>query len=822
MNKKSLFLSLSSVLFTQAALAELTMLNDGVMSNISGQSGITLDTELHLEADEIAYFDDGAGIAIQGVKISGAPSNHQESTSDSAKMQYIVDIEAGGSLNIAYNISPTRFEFSDIRLGTEAGSMTGPSGGGFFWDSQVVGNLKLKSGGALSAAGYTFESSSTMTNGAFGYVTQGHRFWLDDIESTSQSVMTLDLASDVKGEYLDINLDHYTGEYTVGAIRHSSNPTESGGMLWGKYDQSINVQLRGGGRVGVEGITLDIKNTIHDYDFAWGDEVRGGVDGNWLGLIDMSGHYNIDNLTLDVAQDDNGELGLAIAFDKLDVALHVDKVLLSETAARFTDYLAGNTLTDGPEYLKSIGSLDINLVFANQNVDGVDYTNIFYVQAGGHADAGEQGLRINTQWSLVDDYNDGGTLNENVSNITYTEDGNAIMLSGLQSWGKGDLTLNVTKEETVGSTEFFDGIRIGFENFTGGYKMDGLRVGKNDANLKNREIQGGSELLLALGVFPSYDFTVDGHMTIGTGGASGSGLTINSDMHITNGRAALMMDENGSGIWASGLDYDIHKRNMTIDVTDDGLAIVEAESWSIMDISDLRLGDKVAGKSFGRFIVQRYETGSSMTLKAGGSGDICVGGNATSSSGCAAAGGIWEERGVEGITVSLKNILAEAVDKTKRNSFAWESTGGSSSQTPMRIVFDNITTNDGDGINNTYGIQNDIAIDIYNTKVVMKASGVDSGGVSYSKGDEKLVDGNGYRYVGQGVMTELDKKDRPLGFAVNANTSFKELSIGSVQMIHNPNPVITGSQTGTASTLLYGMKLQNVNLTSNLTATPIQ
>ncbi len=774
MKKQALLLSISSLLFVPSGFAELTKLNDGVMSGISGQSGITLDLDLHLEAAEIAYFDDGAGIAIQGVKISGAPVDHGVSTSNAAKMQYIVDIESDGSLNIGYDISPTRFEFSDIRLGTEAGNMTGPSGGGFFWDSQVVGNLKLKSGGALSADGYTFESGYTMTDGAFGYVTQGNRFWLDDIDSIFQSIMTLDVAVDSVGTYLNINLDHYTGEYSVGAIRHSSDPTKSGGALWGQYDKSSNIKLRGGGRVGVEGITLDIQNTIHDYDFAWGD------DGKWLGFLDMSGHYNIDNLTLDVAPDDSGDLGLAIAFDKLDIALHIDKVVLGETKARISDYLDGNTLANGPAYLKSVGSFDANLLFSDQNVDGTDYTNVFYVQAGGHVDAGDQGLRINAEFSLVDEYNDGSVLYENVSNITYAEDGNAVMLSGLQSWGKGDLTLNVTKAETLNGTEFFDGLRIGFENFSGGYKIDGLRVGANDSSLKNQQVQGGSELLLALGVFPSYDFTVDGHMTIGTGGASGSGLTINSDIHITNGRAALMMDEGGQGIWASGLDYDIHKRNMTIDVTDDGLAIVEAESWSVMDISDLRLGDKASGKSFGRFIVKKYETGSSMVIKAGGSGDICVGGNASDASGCASAGGIWEERGQEGITVSLKNILAEAVSETKRNSFTWESKSGSLSSAPMQLVFDNITTNDGDGINNTYGIQNDIAIDIHQTKVVNKTTGAVS---------------------------------NPLGFAVNARTSFKELSVGSVQMNH--------ANAAQPSTLLYGMKFQNVDMRSNLTATPI-
>ncbi|UZE95849.1 DUF6160 family protein [Alkalimarinus alittae] len=803
MKKKALLLGLSCSLLSPLISAELTKLDDEILSAVSGQSGISLDIDLKAEIGEIAYFDDGAGIAIQGIKISDASNIENPS-----KQSYILDIENDGSLNIAYDISPTRFEFSDIRFGTEAGSMTGASGGGFFWDYTLNGSLNIRGGGALGSSGYTFTSSYTMTDGAFGYRTQGNSFWFEDIDAVSESVMTLDVGTDVEGDYLDVRLPNYTGEYTVGAIRHSSNPLLSAGSLWGKYDLTTNILLRAGGREGLTGLTIDAQNTINRYDFAWGD------DGYWVGALGVTGYYNVDNLTLDVASDISGKLGLAIAWDKAEAAYHIDKLVLGETKARIDQYLAGTALTGGPSTLKSIGSLDMQFVFADQVVDGVNYSNIFHVQAGGNVDAGEQGLRISSQWSLVDQYESA----TNVSNVTYTDDGNSIMLSGLQSWGEGDITLNVTEAGIINGTEFFDGIRVGFEDFKGGYKIDGLRVGKNDAQLKNQDIQGGTELLLALGVYPSYDFTADGHITIGTGGRSGEGLTINSDIHITNGRAALMADENGRGIWATGLDYDIHKRNMTIDVTEDGLAIVEGESWSVMDISGLRLGDKITGQSFGRFVVKRYETGSSMIIKAGGAGDICVGGNATDAVGCGAAGGIWEERGSEGITLSLKNILAEAVSETKRNSFTWESTGGSVANRPMQIVFDNITTNDGDGITNTYGIQNDISIDVYQTKVVKKITGADSKGVVGNKGDEKILDGSaaGYRYVSKADMSATPslESERPLGFAVNANTRFKELSFGSVQMVH--------PDAAQPSTLVYGMSLQNASITSNLTATPIQ
>lgn len=802
MNKKTIVLGFACSLLSPSLFAELTQLDDAVMSGVSGQSGISLDLALKADIGEIAYFDDGAGIAIQGVKISEAVN-----TANASKQQYILDIENDGSLNIAYDISPTRFEFSDIRFGVDPGSMTGASGGGFFWDYKLIGNLNIKGGGALSQSGYTFASNYSMTDGAFGYRTQGNSFWLDDITAEFSSVMTLDVGTDLAGDYLDIRLPNYTGEYTVGAIRHSANPLLSGGSLWGKYDLTSNIQLRGGGRIGSNGLTLNSQTTINRYDLAWGD------DGFWVGALGVTGRMDVDNLTFDVAPDIAGTLGLSVAWDKVEASYHIDKIVLGETKERIDQYLAGTPLSGGAT-LKSIGGLDMDFVFADQIVDGVSYSNIFHVKAGGNADAGTQGLRISSQWSLVDQYD----LATDVSNIIYTDDGNSVMLSGLQSWGKGDVTLNVTQAGIINGTEFFDGLRVGFENFSGGYKIDGLRVGKNDGQLKKQDIQGGSELLLALGVYPSYDFTADGHITIGTGGLSGEGLTINSDIHITNGRAALMADENGRGVWATGLDYDIHKRNMTIDVTDDGLAIVEGESWSVMDISGLRLGDKVGGQSFGRFVVKRYETGSSMTVKAGGSGDVCVGGNASDALGCGAAGGVWEQRGSEGITVSLKQILAEAVSETKRNSFTWESRGGSVAGRPMQIVFDNITTNDGDGVTNTYGIQHDIGIDVYQTKVVKKTTGADSNGVVGNKGDEKILDGSaiGYRYASKAEIdaTPSLTADRPLGFAVNANTRFKELSFGSVQTVHPDAPQ--------PSTLIYGMSIQNTSINANLTATPIQ
>ncbi|WP_223795758.1 hypothetical protein [Marinobacter sp. F4216] len=114
---------------------------------------------------------------------------------------------------------------------------------------------------------------------------------------------------------------------------------------------------------------------------------------------------------------------------------------------------------------------------------------------------------------------------------------------------------------------------------------------------------------------------------------------------------------------------------------------------------------------------------------------------------------------------------------------------------------------------NTFGIQTDLAIDIYQTKVVKKSTGTDAKGVVGARGDEKIMDSSapgGYRYVSNPTTDE--KQNRPLGFAVSARTQFKELSINNVDLVHPAG----GSQTA-----IYGVNLQNVDIRANLTATPI-
>lgn len=789
---RRVFCSMAGLSMMSAAVADMQSLDDTDLSGISGQSGISMELDVGLTADRISYFDDGKGIHLESFRIGSA-------TDPDGQAFHLVKIDIGedASLNLDYLVEDRRIEFGDIRLaGAPDVGM-----GGIFFDHSLQGTLKISPGGALSGDGYTFDSVYTMTGGRLGYRTNGNEVFLDNITMDVEALgITLDLVDDA----LVFNAPQVTGSYDVGAIRYSNNPLNHGnsndvatgeplpsyGSLSGDFDLSSETEIRAGGREG-QGLTINHDTTINSANFIYHD------DGNPLAFRDITGGFALNDLRIDVTTDWEGRDALGLTLGSLDGELNIGRIEMGGSG-------------------KSIGALNVSFLFQDSTFNGRAYTNAVYLQGGGHPDAGPQGLRLATEWSL------------DLADLSYTDDGNRVIFSGLQSWGHGDVTVNVTRGETINGTQFYDGLRIGFENMEAGYRINGLRVGEEDTQL-----QGGTELLLALGFYPAYEFEVDGHITLGAGGASGEGLTINSDVQIRNGRAALIAspyDEGAGeisqkGLWLSDLSYDAHVRDMTVDVTEEGFAIIKGEAWSTMDIGNLRVGDKDTGDSFGRFVVQNYETGSSMTIVPGGAGTVCAGGVGATETACVDSGGIWEDRGDEGITIRMKQIFAKAVSDTKKNALTWETSrqidgdGTPINDTGTKLVLNDIHTSDGgdfdgDGIeDNTFGIQGDISVDVHQTKVVKKSGGADSQGVIGSRGDEKIMDGSadaGYRW--ESDPTAEDIQNRPLGFAVQARSQFKELSINNIDLVH---------PTGGAQTAVYGVKLQNFDIKANLTATPI-
>ena len=116
-------------------------------------------------------------------------------------------------------------------------------------------------------------------------------------------------------------------------------------------------------------------------------------------------------------------------------------------------------------------------------------------------------------------------------------------------------------------------------------------------------------------------------------------------------------------------------------------------------------------------------------------------------------------------------------------------------------------------MSDTFGLRNEYQLDIAGVQVVKKADGPDSNGVVGDKGDIKVMNADGsYRYVNPAALTAQDIQDRPVGIAVRSRTQFQELDFDQVKLVH---------PTGGESTLLYGLKFQNFDITTDISTTAL-
>lgn len=763
--------------------ASLERLSDSTLSNVQGQSGLTIEQSQLLNIDDLSYIDDGNSLNIQGLRISS-----QTDVNASSSQRYVLDIGADGALSIEATVNPTQLHIDAIRINNSVGSF-----GDLTLNFESVTNLSIK---GIPAGGLEGRFVTGISNSDLIWRTNGHAMSFENIAfnaSIDSFTFEYDAIDNTKGvtrNGLAFGMNNFDFSFSTGAL---SLAGVSLGELSGDLALSANLQVFGGGRYGTEGLTLHSQVSILSDPTNY---VKFTDDGNSLYMGDFSGSLNVTNLTLDVESDH-----LAMGFDQLDGAFNAGTILIGDSA-------------------RPIGSIELTFLFNDDDLNGrynrfqlypgirqpdfilmptaiKTYAENFY---SGMTPASE-GLSLATQWNLAN------------AEVAYIDDGRRVVFSGIESYGSANTTIDVRDQK----------IAIGISDLKGSYSIDGLRVGNNSAPL-----QGGAELLLALEVYQAMDFDIDGFTEITAGGVSGGGIRINGDYYFSDANIGLSVDENAKGIWATGVDYDIHLRDITFDVEGDGIKINRGEQWSTMDVANLRWGDKTAGRSLGRIKLERFERNSLLAISPGGAGVVCVGASAVSSVDCGAAGGRWEDRGDQGMTVSLKAAFSDAGSTTDgtaqaRNRFTWENNRSESSPgefingSGTQMIFDNYSTNDGLGTNDTnaYGLQANLNIDVFETKVLKKSSGADANGVEGTLGEELIYDDssrNSYSYIESPNTTE--KALRPLGFAVQGNVSFKELNVDAVQLKH-PNAA-------QPQTVFYGVVMQNLNLTTNLTATPIQ
>ncbi|MDP3847181.1 MAG: hypothetical protein Q8R10_12245 [Pseudomonas sp.] len=760
----------------------MQVLDDVSLAGVSGQNGISMETTGGgWSAASVNYSQDGQTLSVKGV--SSRPQSGASVSTTS------IDV-VGDQLQIEHSASPSVFSVENIEM---AGS--GKSFGSFRAFYTLGASLKLKGGGASGVSGFAVgDSKLSLTDVTFYYrdngfdlIVKGASFdtylnnaYIDIVGGGSANAVKLDLGtSRLVANIAGIGLDLAHGDPVPGVLATPGAPDTRDANASRSFGK-LNMDLRLGGSISIgsggasgEGLRITPNISIANSLFQYQDEGVLRAE-NFAGTLSST-----SGLSIDLEQDGVGSYA-KVAFQDLKI-----------------NATLGGLIIGNPTNQK-LGSLAFDLNFIDQGAK----QNWLKLRAGGDPNSGLKGVTTDLSWNLAN------------SSVSLTDNGSSIYFSGLRTNGTGQFSFDLTKSCAAGvSTScyagsqsdmskgnyngHFDGLRFGLNNVKGSYSFDGLRVGSAASPL-----QGGTELLVLMEVFPAYDFTLNGQLTIRPGGSVGDGLRYNADFLVTEGNAALTVDENGKGLWLSGTSYDMHFRDGSLDVSNNGIELRKGTYWSKLDVSDVRWGDRTAGVSLGRIVLKRYEQGSTLTLSSGGAGALCVGASGASSSVCSAAGGRWEDRGNEGVTVKLKNVFVkdtstvannQVSSNEKRNQLIVETdrstdaNGKAINGTGSQLVLDNFYTSDGNPSNpdaNTYGVNADLNLDVAPTRVKLK-TGANAG--TYVTPD-------------------------PLGFAVNGRIHFKEINVERLQNVH---------PTGGAVTAMYGIKAQNADIRANLTATPI-
>jgi len=768
---------LSAFLLGSSPVWAMQALDDHSLASVSGRGGISLETAGGgWSAESLEYREDGHSLRIEGV--SSRPQ--QPGSVSTTKIDVIDD-----RLHVEHQGRPNQLAVNNIGF---AGS--DKSFGAFRAFYTLGASLKLSGGGADGVAGFSVDGSRLSLDAVtffyrdngFDLIVRNASFdaylnnaYLDIVSGGNGSAVRLDLGdtrfvAHVGGIGLDLaHGDPVAGVAVTPGAPDTRHPDHA--RSFGQLDMDLrlggSIRIAGGGASG-EGVRLIPQITIANSLFQYKDD---GV----LRAENFAGVLNSQNgITLDLGEDGSGRYAqLAFQDLKLNASL-------------------GGLIIGNPSNQK-IGSLALDLNFQDQGAR----QNWFRLRPGGDPNSGLKGITADVSWNMVS------------SSVSLTDNGNSMWFSGLRTHGSGQLSVDLTRSCAGGISTgcyagslntqpgsggydgHFDGLRLGLKNLKGSYSFDGLRVGSADAPL-----QGGTELLVLLEIFPAYDFTLNGQLTLRPGGASGDGVRYNADFVVSDANAAITVDEGGKGLWLAGTRYDMHFRDGSLDVTQNGVQLNKGTYWSTLDVHDVRWGDRSTGQSLGRIVLRRYEQGSTLSLSSGGAGALCVGGSGSNAAACSASGGRWEDRGNEGLTAGLKNVFvrdgsgnpASSVSTSeKRNQLIIETdrvngVNGSGAQ----LVVDNFHTSDAnptDANANSYGVRVDLNLDVAPTRVCDKGT---SGCPPVSPD--------------------------PLGFAVNGRVHFKEINIDRIQNVH---------PTGGAVTSMYGIKLQNADIRANLTATPI-
>lgn len=121
---------------TPAAVADIQMLDDSAMGNITGQAGVTIELETKLNIDRFIYTDEGS-LEINNIFVGGSNRTDQFSElgfnltgqAPSDRLDNIrINIDVASDGDAIINILPMTFGAVDLTIATGAWNLTGTGG----------------------------------------------------------------------------------------------------------------------------------------------------------------------------------------------------------------------------------------------------------------------------------------------------------------------------------------------------------------------------------------------------------------------------------------------------------------------------------------------------------------------------------------------------------------------------------------------------------------------------------------------------------------------------------------------------------------------
>ena len=780
--------------FISVVQADLVGLDETSMETVSGQTGIGVNFDKLITVGSITYSDNngssGGDLQYSDIKIGSS----LDVDTTPAFSQHLINVDGNEGLFIDSLFESTRIQVGGISVGSHIGSR---SFGQYSFDFEGTNLIQISN---TSPTGFLINTTTSFENVGFQWTTNGNTFRVDGmtIDTILSDAVFEEKSIDVSTTALVIDIPSYSADVSIASACFSASACITENSL-GSFSRSLNlinsqIQIHGGGREDV-GITFNGHFEFDESVNLIGDgNVSTYTDESTVKFAKQSGVIDIAGFTFDIGTG-NAVLGDHIwtQFDQVSGNFKVGNFeIAGNSVGEFEmifDFSDGTH--DTVDYVNRT-LIAPGIAFAGQNLDAIDpFMTSFYNKVISTSD----GISLFNEWNLQADF-------------VYTDDSHSIRIDNYQTYGSGYVTLDLRSGgansiDATNGTESF--LAIGVKDYRVNYSFDGFKVGDESSQL-----QTGYELL---GMSPQASFTINAAIEIRGGGANGSGVTFDGDVLLNDANFAVTRNAStGNGIYLDNAMYEFHFRDVTMDVDTQGIQLVLGELWSEFTINDVRFGDSTTGSSLGALIVKQYQTGSKVTISGGGAGIAkCVGGTGTDLASC---DGNWIDPETQGLTVTTQTMLQKR-NGSKENSVTWEtnrSAGVIGTGTALKV--DNIYTTDGyDDTANTHGIQTTTSIDVAKTRVLKKNSGTDTNGVSGAEGSELIMDAGetaGYKYVV--APTDLEKADRPEGLIISNNVQIKELNIESVNMIH---------QNATAP-MLHGVKLQNLNMSSTLSVTPIR